>query len=232
VSAPAFGTIGTHLNTTTSTPAFAVPASVASGDIIVIPMFIDGGTATISAMASGFAHAEGSPVSTTGGGTNHALAVVWKRASGADSGTYAFTLSGSTYVAGSAARYTGAVGSGTPFDSPTSTNTGNTNGTVSPAVSVTTGGPDRLLIFSATNWTGGAWTPPTSFNERMDTGDQVHTLDDLVQAVAGGSGTVQATCVGNDKRTAWLGALIGTTSGAASAPPSRRSQMGAYLSGL
>lgn len=227
MSAPAFGTIGAHHNASGTSHSFAVPSSVASGDIIVIPMFIDG-TATISAMASGFDHAEGSPVSITGAGA-HSLVLAWKRASGADSGTYDFTVSASAYVAGSAARYTGAVGSGTPFDSPASANSDNTNGTLSPPVSVTTGGPDRMLIFTATNWSGGAWTPPTSFNERMDTGDQVNTLGDLVQATQGGSGTVQATCAGSDKRCAWLGALIGTTSSAASAPPARRQPMGALL---
>jgi hypothetical protein len=186
-----------------------VPASVANGDIIVIPMFLDS-TATISAMASGFAHAEGSPISIVGGGA-HSLAVVWKRASGSDTGTYDFTLSGSTYVEGAAARYTGAVAAGNPWDSPTGTASDNTNGTVSPPVSVTTAGPDRMLVFASTNWSGGNWTPPSGFNERMDTGAQIVTLDDLVQATQGGSGTVQATCAGSDKRTAWLGALIGTT---------------------
>lgn len=230
MSAPAFGTIGTHYHNVNQFPAVAVPASVASGDIIVIPFFLDS-TSTITSLAAGFAHAEGSPVTVVGTG-GHSLAVVWKRASGADSGTYAFTLSANVYAAASAARYTGAVASGTPFDSPTSTNSDNTLGTVAPAVSVTTGGPDRLLVYAASNWSGGAWTPPTSFTERMDTFDEVHTLDDLVQAAAGGSGTVQATCAGNDRRTAWLGALIGTTTSAASGPPTRRSQMGAYLSGL
>lgn len=207
MAAPAFGSVGTHLFGSSATASFAVPASVASGDIIVIPIFIDVASVTISAMPSGFAHAEGSPVV---GGSN-SLAVVWKRATGADTGTYDFTLSSSTYRAGSALRYTGCVASGNPWDSPTSANLDNTNGTVTPSVNIDTAGPDRMLVFAATNWSGGAWTPPTGFTERFDTGDEVNTADDLVQAAQGNTGGVTATCVGNDKRIAWLGALIGTT---------------------
>jgi hypothetical protein len=210
VAAPAFGSIGTHLLGSSSTASFAVPASVASGDIIVIPIFIDVAARSLTALASGFAHAEGSPIV----GASNSLAVVWKRASGADTGTYDFTLDASTYRAGSAIRYTGCVSAGNPWDSGASTAFSDVNGTVTPSVSVTTAGPDRLLAFYASNWSGGAWTPPTAggtWTERMDTGDEVNTADDLVQTSAGSSGSVTATCVGNDKRIAWLGALIGTT---------------------
>lgn len=229
MAAPAFGTIGTHHNASGTGPAFAVPASVASGDIIVIPMFIDGG-ATISAMATGFAHAPNSPVANPGGGGgagSHSLAVVWKRATGADSGSYTFTLSSGVYAAGSACRYTGCVASGSPWDPFTSaaaaTNT--TSATVTPAVSGTTAGPDRMLVFSGTNWSGGtsgaAWTPPTGFTERMDTADGVNTLADLVKAAAGATGSITATCTGNDKESAWLGALIGTTATSSTITPVR-----------
>jgi hypothetical protein len=78
----------------------------------------------------------------------------------------------------------------------------------SPAVTVTTTGSDRLLVWSATNWSGGAWTPPTSFTERRDSGDEVMTSADLAQAGAGSSGSITGTCVGNDRRTAFLGALL------------------------
>jgi len=209
---PAYGSTGTHLFGTSSSANFAVPASVAADDIIIIPIYVDG-SATITALASGFAHAEGSPASLPAGGGQHSLAVVWKRATGADTGTYDFTLSTSIYRAGSAIRYTGCVTSGSPWDSPTSTATSTANDTVTPAVSITTAGADRLLIFAATNWAGGAWTPPTGFTERMDTGDQIHTEDDKGQASAGSSGSVTATCAGSDKRIAFLGALIGASAG-------------------
>lgn len=207
MAAPAFGSIGTHLLGSSASASFAVPAGVAANDVIVIPIFIDVAARTLSALAAGFVHAEGSPIV----GASNSLAVVWKRASGADAGTYDFTLDLSTYRAGSAIRYAGCVTTGSPWDSPVGTAFDNISGTVTPAVSLNTLGPDRLLAFYATNWGGGAWTPPASFTERLDTGDQVITADDLAQAVQGNSGSVTATCVGSDKRTAWLGALIGTT---------------------
>lgn len=216
MTAPSFGSAGTHQNGTAATINFAVPASVAAGDIIVAVLFIDGSTVTVSGLPTGFAHAEGSPVIQGSGATQHSLNVMWKRATGADTGTYDFTLSGSIYRAGAALRYTGAAATGNPWDSPTSTATDPTATTTTPAVNVTTAGPDRLLIFAGSDWSGGAWTPPTSFTERMDAGDEVHTAADLVQTAAGASGNVSATCANAGSHAAWLGALQPAT---AAAPP-------------
>lgn len=206
------------METSSASPAWAVPASVAAGDVIVIPIFVDT-AATITGLPSGFAEAANSPISRPSGGGTHSLHVVWKRATGADSGTYSFTLSGSAFVAGAAERYTGCVASGDPWDVTTSADGGATNSTTTPAVSVTTTGADRMLVFAGTNWGGGAWTPPAGFTERIDSGSEVNTADDQSQAVAGSSGSVTATCAGSNKTLAWLGALIGTTGGAAATAP-------------
>lgn len=214
---PSWQASGTYMETTTAAPSFAVPSGVAAGDIIVIPIYTDAsiasdGGASITAMASGFAHAPGSPVK-TGSGTppSHSLSVVWKRATGADTGTYDFTLSASVFTAGAAQRYSGAVASGVPFDTAsggdTPTAIDDTSGTVTPAVNITTAGPNRMLIFSGSDWAGGAWTPPTGFTERMDSGSEVNTLDDLPQLSAGNTGSVSATCAGSSRRRAWIGAL-------------------------
>jgi hypothetical protein len=203
---PTFESIGTHISGTSGTASFPVPSGVQVDDILVIPIYLDGAS-SIAVMATGFAHAAGSPVSVTGGGS-HSLAVVWKRADAEDAGTYDFTLSGSTFRAGSAVRYSDAISTGDPWDDTDSAQTSGVNGTASPAVSVTTGGSDRLLIWAATNWASGAWTPPAGFSERMDTGDRVNTLADMVQAATGDSGPISGSCTGNDKRTAWLGALL------------------------
>jgi hypothetical protein len=205
VAAPAYGTSGAWGST-------AVPASVASGDIIVAAFFIDGSTVTITGPA-GFAHAPNSPRTVNaGGGGNHSVNVLWKRASAADSGTYAFTLSAGGYAEGQAHRFTSCIASGNPWDGNTSStgDGGATNSTTTPAVSFTTTGPDELFFFAGTNWSGGAWTPPTGFTEITDNAADL-TADYKVQASAGSSGTVQATCAGSDKVGAWLGALIGTT---------------------
>lgn len=204
--APVFGSVGTYLQVSVSTASVAVPASVASGDLIVVVMFINGAT-SLTTPASGFVDAPNSPVVNTSGNA-HRVHVLWKRATGADSGTYDFVLSASDFMSAAALRYTGVVGSGSPWDVTTSANSGDATSSQTPAVSVTTTGDNRMLVFAGSNWSGGGWTPPTGFNERVDSGFAVVTADDLVQAVAGSSGTVQATSVGNNRTVAWLGALL------------------------
>lgn len=226
--APAFGAIGTQLQTTTANPAVAVPSGVTADQIIVVDFFIDGAV-TVTGMPAGFAHAPDSPIAVPPGSGSHSQVVAWKRATGADAGTYAFTLSSSIYVNAAASRITGCITTGSPWDD-TDAAQSNALGTASPAVTVITTGTDRLLYWGATNWGGGLWTPPTSFTERRDSGDRVITSADLAQAAAGSSGAISGTCAGNDRRTAWLGALLPVPPAGGSAPPNRRDRrMGALL---
>lgn len=206
MAAPAFGSVGTYLQGSVSTASVAVPASVASGDLIVVVLFINGAT-SLTTPAAGFVDAPNSPVINVSG-TPHRVHVLWKRASGADTGTYDFVLSASDFMSSGALRYTGVVTSGSPWDVTTSANSNDTSSTTTPAVSVTTTGANRMLVFAGSNWSGGGWTPPTGFNERIDSGFAVVTADDLVQVSAGSSGTVQATSVSNNRTVAWLGALL------------------------
>lgn len=183
-----------------------VPSGVAANDIVRVVAFVDS-TTSVTGMPAGFANATGSPVVNNAGSGNHKLYVMWKRATGADAGTYDFTLSsGSTYRNVQSFRYTGAIATGDPWDV-TNTAIDITDGTTSPPVSVTTSVANTLLVWDSTNWAGGAWTPPTSFTERRDTGDRVCTNADLAQAAAGSSGSITGSCAGSNKRTAWLGAL-------------------------
>lgn len=205
MAAPAFGTVGAHQAATSGTINLAVPASVAANDIIVAALYIES-TATLTGLPSGFAHATGSPVLLAASGQQHSLNVLWKRATGADAGTYNFTLSSSVYRAGAAERITGAVTSGDPWDV-TNTAIDEAAGTTSPPVTVTTTGADRMLVHAASDFAGGSWTPSSGFTERIDAGDGVHTVGDKAQAVAGSSGSVVATCTGSGRRAAWLGAL-------------------------
>lgn len=213
MSAPAFGTIGTKYGATTTAPAPAVPASVASGDIIAVYMFVDQ-TATVSAMPTGFAQATASPRAISGGAESFGLNVMWKRATGGDTGTYSFTISASAFVYAYAVRYTGCVSSGSPWDTATSADNGSSQGTSCPAVSLTTLGPDRLITYCGMDWNGdgGTWTVPTGYNQRAG-GASVANLEisDLVQATAGSTGNVNATNNSTGTVASWLGALIGTT---------------------
>jgi len=221
VSAPAFGSIGTLHQTSTSTPSFAVPASVAAGDIIIVAAYIDG-TATVTGMPSGFAHAENSPKQVAPGGAGtHSLVVMWKRATGADSGTYAFTLDAAQFVFGNAVRYTGCVASGNPWDTAGSgavSEGGNVVVSSPPTVSLTTAGPDRMLVYVATdnNGDGGTWSPPAGYNQRQGGASVTcHEISDLVQSAAGSTGGQAASNTLGGRMGGWIGALIGTTSAAA-----------------
>lgn len=213
--APAFGAIGTQLQTSTAAPNVAVPSGVAADHIIVVEFFIDS-TATVTGLPSGFALKD-SPIAVPPGSGAHSQVIAWKRATGADAGTYNFTLSGSTYVNAAATRVTGCITTGDPWDD-TDAAFDNTLGTATPSVSVTTTGPDRLLYWGSTNWAGGLWTPPSGFTERRDSGDRVCTSADLVQASAGSSGAISGSNATSDRRTAWLGALKPVGAGAAFDP--------------
>lgn len=208
MAAPSWESKGADVSTTTSTPSFAVPSGTASGKLVVVSMFLDGVATTVSAVPSGFSQINGSPVDSA----NHHLVKYWKRLTGADVGTYDFTLSGSVFVEGAAELYDNVLASGTPFDTPAGTAVDDTAGSVSPAVSTTTLGADRLIIHSATCWAGGTWTPPTGFTKRVNPSVGLITTSDKSQAAEGSTGSLTATTTTSDKRTAHVIALIGTTS--------------------
>lgn len=219
MSAPTYGTLGTLFSGSTSTPAFAVPAGVAAGDVIVVAFYAGGGTTTITSMAAGFAYAENSPRSVNSGGTGqHSLHVAWKRATGNDTGTYSFTLSGSVFVYGNAHRVPGCVASGNPWDTPTgAADGGNSILTTAPPVSITTGGPDRLIFYTASDESGdgGTWSPPAGLTQQQGGANTTNCeVATVVQAVQGGTGSLSATTTagGADRMGAWVGALVGTTS--------------------
>jgi hypothetical protein len=225
---PAFESAGTYLSGSDTSAAVAVPAGVASGKIVVVTIFLNSGTAAITP-AAGFAAAQNSPSAIPSGGGNHALHVFWKRATGADTGTYTFTWTGTIVREAIATLYNNCVATGTPFDSPTNAAQDTASGTVTPAVSISTAGPDRLLIWGGTNWAGGTWTAPTGFTKRAQDGDGNFTICDRGFPTQGSSGSVTGTCTGSDKRTAWLGALIGTTTAAPARAPRMTSQYGSYF---
>jgi len=207
MTAPAYGTSGTYRAATGSTGSFAVPASVAAGDIIIVVFYLDVAGTTVTGMPTGFAHVDGSPV-TAVAPFNHSLIIAGKRATGADAGTYDFTFSSSQYHEGQAHRFTGALASGTFVDTPSGTATDSASSGTTPAVSMTTAGADRLVLHCATCWAGGTWTAPSGYTKRQQGGAGLATLADLAQAVAGSTGSVTATISNADKRAAWIGALI------------------------
>lgn len=191
-----------------SAVSLAVPSGVAADDI-VIALFYTDGAVTITDLGA-FAHAGESPllvnqVDTSG---DHRLNVLWKRATTGDVGSYAFTLSGTTYWSGQAHRFTGCITTGSPWDSAVdSADLGTASANDTPAVSINTTGPNELLVWAATNWGGGAWTPPTGFTLRQDSMFDTETMATKAQAAAGSTGSLVGTCAVSNKTGAWVGAL-------------------------
>lgn len=90
--------------------------------------------------------------------------IYWKRLTGADSGNYTFSWSGSQWAAGQAILVTGGLASGDPV---TVFNTATATNTAIVSTSVTTGFQPFLAHF-CNNESGATGTPPTNFTEVQD----------------------------------------------------------------
>ncbi|MFB4265328.1 hypothetical protein [Nonomuraea sp. GTA35] len=213
MAAPTFVAAGAYLDGSAATAAVAVPAGTSAGRFVVVSLFMDGAALAVNPTPpSGFQSAPNTPVQIPSGSGNHSLYVWGKRLTGADSGTYDFTWTGSRYREAQAFLYQNVIASGDPWDLPVDTAIDLVSSTVTPPVDVTTLGPDRLLVWTATCWAGGTWTAPTGHTKRMQGGAGVITLTDRAWPAASNTGAITGTVTGSDKRVVWLGALIGTTS--------------------
>ncbi len=199
MAAPVYGSAGTVLSGASSaTAAVPVPSGVATNDIIFVFLYLEANrTVTVP---SGFTLLGGANQATT----NQWTYVFWKRATGADSGTYSFTFT-STYRVAVALRVTGAVTTGSPIDA-FSKNGETTSGASTPPVSLTTTGADRLLLWFGSDFSLGSWTPPSGFTERVDTGSEIGVASST-QAAAGSTGSVVGSSTGGNQQTAWLVAV-------------------------
>ncbi|MGD9749793.1 MAG: hypothetical protein AB7W59_02240, partial [Acidimicrobiia bacterium] len=134
---PAFGAAGTYLSAGSfgTSAAVPVPSGVAAGHVILVDLYVE--TSNAVTPPSGFTEIP-TAASTMPSGQVHRQ--LWKRATGADAGTYTFTWIGSTHYDAVAVRYTGVVATGTPNDSgggaPASASRRSSSSTT-PAVSLT-----------------------------------------------------------------------------------------------
>lgn len=206
MAAPVYGSTGTYLAGNANTANLDVPDNVAVNDIVVVSLYIEN-TDNVTTIPSGFAEATNSPSPTGLPGTTR-LHVFWKRATGADStaSTYDFGWTNSAYRVGTVSRYTGATTTGDPWDVTASSATSSA-ATGPPAVTLTTTGVDRLLVYIATSFNSTAWTQPSGFTKRVDQGSNDVMVCDLAQTSAGSSGSLQGTSV-STTHNAWAGALI------------------------
>jgi hypothetical protein len=204
VAPPTYRNSGSYVTGVANTIGVSVPAGAAD-DIIVASLYIEN-IDDLTTIPSGFAEAPDSPSPTGLPGTVR-LHVLWKRATGADDdgGTYTFGWTNSTYRVGSASRYPGAIATGSPWDDTASSGTASSNASP-PAVGLTTTGPDRLLIYTATSFNSTAWTAPSGFTKRVDQGSNDVMTSDGPQ-VSAGTVSLQGSAA-TTTHAAWAGALI------------------------
>lgn len=219
MAGPTWGVAALLANATANTAQFAVPSGVVAGSVIVAVLYRDLSGASYEAVTlpSGFTLVPGNPGATTGTFHTVGMDIAWKRATGADSGTYDFSWTTSFFRMGVAMRLDGCTSSGNPFEADNGA-VSSANSTSTPAVSVTTLGADRLLLWVGSSWESGAWTQPSGFTARVTNADfDLLTAASAAQAVAGASGSVAGTQV-SEAHSAWVGAFLAGGAAAASPP--------------
>lgn len=210
MAAPTFGVAGTAPAGPTNSLAcnVPVPAGVVANSLVIIPMYVE--TTQAVTPPAGWVEAPDAPIVVTGTDAQN-FHMFWHRATAPESGTYNFTLaSGIAFRSAIALRFDGVITSGTPFDTTNVTHWAaktTTTTAVSPAVSDTTTGPNRLFVWAASDWTPGACTPPGGWTEIFDTGIEFAAAV-LSKPTAGSSGSAVGTFATNGSSAAWLGALL------------------------
>jgi len=216
---------------TSTTRSCTVPPGVAADDIIIIMLSADGtsSTATNGTVPTGFTAFFNNTDVTADSQT---VSSAWKRATGADSGSYSF---GTSTGAGSNWMCQAVVLSGRDTGNPpvagTSSiqNTGQSSPVTVSANGVTALSGDDLVWFSAPDPTATGvvtgHTPPSSYTERQDanngwTSMSIATLD---AASAGATGTISGTLTLSSNTSGYLSLLIRIpAAGGAVATPRRR----------
>jgi len=194
-------TVGYRSSSTTgSSDAFVtslnipVPSGAASGDVAVLSIEQWESTNPTVTWPSGFTEF----VNTASG--SEKIKAAWKRLTGADSGNYSPSWTGSQWSQGQCVLITGALSTGNPIDASNVATSG--SGTTVPTATVTATAADFLLHVVA-NENTAATTPPTSFTEVQDA-NYLHNN----YRIPGASGSYSATGATLSASTLSLAALI------------------------
>lgn len=190
MAAPAWQTTNAQ-NFNANTAAPNVPTGVAANDIVLAFATIFPTSVQTITPPSGWAQIGTDLYQASGQMQTSAF---WHRAAGSESGTYTFTTAASEAWTIDLMRYSGAANSGSPIDAFTdAASTG--LGATTPALSLNTNGPNRLLVWFGVCATAGAaanLTVPTGFTISEWAGSR-SKVNDKTQAVAGSTGTVQGS---------------------------------------
>lgn len=214
MAAPAFRSFARLTENTAANAAVPVPSGVAADDVILVHIYKEG-TAAVTPPA-GFT--EITPARTATNITHH---LFWKRATGADTGTYTFTWTGTLWREAVASAYSGCVTTGSPLDTGTGAPVSagrTTNASSTPAVSLTptAAGTGRMIVWSGTAVNGATFTTPSGFTLRTS-GLIWQALATLSQSSAAATGSVTGATSSSGEGTAWLVALLPTDAAATTA---------------
>lgn len=186
-SATALASAGTQ-----TTAVINVPAGAAIDDIALVGIYIE--SAAVITAPSGFTSKIDLGTSPTARGR---LNVFWKRLTAADTGTYSFSWTGSTFRAATAGLWSGRITTGDPFDGTPGSNETTSAATTAPATATASvAGGDGVLMATSFTGTGQSWTPPASYTERID--NTVIMLDSRDAMSSGSTGSIGPTAVVSD----------------------------------
>lgn len=179
---------------TRTASAVPVPAGVAANDVVIVHLYFEDSTPTVTPPA-GFTELTftTAPVTTANGIQRQR--VFWKRATGADTGTYSFTHT-SAITEGIGSAYTGCATTGTPVEVLASAVDSSASVLSPPAVSGTASLAGELLVYAVTAYNfGNNLTTPSTFSSVNTWGPGLASYK--VQAAAGATGSVQAAGSGS-----------------------------------
>lgn len=176
--------------------AISVPTGAASGDIAVVTMYCEVED-TITA-PSGFTQKSDPRAGTAA--TTGRLIVFWKRLTAADTGTYTFSWTNTSWRDASCALFSGRSTSGDPFEA---SNTGVSSGNTATVTAITaTANAD--LYGGTICYNTGDLTPPAGTTERYDGNTHAMVTQDALSAGSTGSLAFAWT---NGITTAFIGSL-------------------------
>lgn len=217
MAAPSLRALGTVTSGATGTPTFAEPAGAVADDIILCSWFQDDArtSATPPTGPAGFSRPNDAPQlnNPLGGSPDHSLQVFVGRRSDVGAGPYVFTIipgtGGATpFCEGRAAAIQNVKVDPSFYAGPQDGNTsGSSDVSTAPAVSTTNSVNDCYAFYVATNWNGGAWTPPAGYTEQWDANNRIITFADLTLA-APQTTSPQAVCASSARMNAWVAPFL------------------------
>jgi len=214
VVAASIGAVGEFVTGTSasgSTHSFGKPSGTVVGSMLVAIYTVEhNGSGTQLSPPSGWAAPPGAPAfQAVSSGT--ALYVWWKYATSGDvaASSFAMPVQSGRWVRGAVLRLVDHDTSANPWDAGNSAVAANS--TNAPSTSITTTGPDRLLLWGASSYNLSAWsTMPSEFTELSAYADASSATTTAAQRTLASAGTVTtgsiATGASAGKAT-WLGAV-------------------------